>query len=125
VAAHAADVLQPDIANAGGVTELKKIAAIAEARHITVAPHNVCAPVGAQAEIQLCASIVNFEIQEYHAEFYDDHYFTVFNGFPRQQDGYVELSEAPGLGLEPNMGEITAHSPLRKTTARGGRVRGI
>src|SRR6185503_7927257 len=65
VDAHAADILQPDIANAGGITELKKIAIIAEAKHITMAPHNVCSPVGAMAEFHLDASIINFEIQEY------------------------------------------------------------
>jgi galactonate dehydratase len=125
VEAHAADVLQPDIANAGGITELKKIAIIAEAKHITMAPHNVCAPVGAQAEFHLDASIINFEIQEYHAEFYTPHYFSVFRGFPRQQDGYVTLSDAPGLGLELNEVEIAAHPPLKRPTARGGTVKGI
>ena len=125
VEAHAADVLQPDIANAGGITELKKIAAIAEAKHITMAPHNVCSPVGAQAEFHLCASIINFEIQEYHAEFYSDHYFTVFDGFPRQADGYVALSDAPGLGLTINEDEIAAHPPLVQPTSSGGTVKGI
>ncbi|MDE0591620.1 MAG: mandelate racemase/muconate lactonizing enzyme family protein [Dehalococcoidia bacterium] len=122
---HAADVLQPDIANAGGITELKKIAIIAEAKHITMAPHNVCSPVGAMAEMHLDASIINFEIQEYHAEFYTEHYFTVLDGFPRQKDGYVELSDTPGLGLELNEAEIAAHPPLAKTTTAGGTVRGI
>lgn len=125
VEAHAADVLQPDIANAGGITELKKISAIAEAKHITMAPHNVCSPVGAIAEMHLCASIVNFEIQEYHAEYYDDHYFTVFDGFPRQQDGHVTLTDAPGLGLEANEDIIAANPALQKVTARGGTVKGI
>ena len=125
VEAHAADVLQPDIANAGGITELKKIAIIAEAKHITMAPHNVCSPVGAQAEFHLDASIINFEIQEYHAEFYDPHYFTVFDGFPRQVDGYVTLSDAPGLGLTMNEAEISAHPPLQRVTARGGTTKGI
>lgn len=125
VEAHAADVLQPDIANAGGITELKKIAAIAEAKHITMAPHNVCSPVGAQAEFHLCASIINFEIQEYHAEFYTGHYFTVFAGFPRQQAGYVTVPDAPGLGLELNEDEITTHPALPRVNARGGTVKGI
>jgi galactonate dehydratase len=125
VEAHAADVLQPDIANAGGITELKKIAAIAEAKHIMMAPHNVCSPVGAQAELHLCASIINFEIQEYHAEFYSDHYFTVFDGFPRQQEGYVTLNDAPGLGLTINEAEIAAHPPLQRISARGGKLKGI
>jgi len=122
---HAADVLQPDIANGGGITELKKIAIIAEAKHITMAPHNVCSPVGAMAEMHLDASIINFEIQEYHAEFYTEHYFTVLDGFPRQVDGYVELSDAPGLGLDFNEAEIAAHPALMKTTSAGGTVRGI
>lgn len=122
---HAVDVLQPDIANAGGITELKKIAIIAEAKHITMAPHNVCSPVGATAELHLDASIINFEIQEYHAEFYTEHYFTVLDGFVRQKDGYVEVSDAPGLGLELNEAEIAAHPPLAKTTSAGGTVRGI
>jgi galactonate dehydratase len=125
VEAHAADVLQPDIANAGGITELKKIAIIAEAKHITMAPHNVCSPVGAQAEMHLCASILNFEIQEYHAEFYTDHYFTVFEGFPRQKDGSVTLPDAPGLGLVMNEDEIAAHPALERIDARGGSVKGI
>ena len=122
---HAADVLQPDIANAGGITELKKIAIIAEAKHITMAPHNVCSPVGATAELHLDASIINFEIQEYHAEFYTGHYFTVLDGFVRQKDGYVEVSDASGLGLELNEAEIAAHPPLTKTSSAGGTVRGI
>ena len=125
VEAHAADVLQPDIANAGGITELKKIAAIAEPKHITIAPHNVCSPVGAMAEIQLAASIINFEIEEYHAEFYTEHYFTMFDGFPRQVDGYVSLSDAPGLGLTINEDEIAAHPPLHRIDSRGGSRRGI
>ena len=122
---HAADVLQPDIANAGGITELKKIAIIAEAKHITMAPHNVCSPVGAMAEMHLDASVINFEIQEYHAEFYTEHYFTVLDGFTRQVDGYVELSDAPGLGLELNEAEIAKHPPLARMTSAGGTVRGI
>ena len=104
---------------------MKKIAAIAEAKHITMAPHNVCSPVGAQAELHLGASILNFEIQEYHAEFYTPHYFTVFDGFPRQVDGYVTLPDAPGLGLSINEDEIAAHPPLQQTSSRGGKRKGI
>ena len=90
-----------------------------------MAPHNVCSPVGAIAEMHLDKSIVNFEIQEYHAEFYTEHYFSVFHGFPRQSDGYIELSDKPGLGLEINYEEITKHPPLKKTHARGGTIKGI
>ena len=106
--------LQNDPDWTGGITELKKIAIIAEAAHVTIAPHNVCSPVGAIAEMHLSSTIVNFETQEYHAEFYSDQYFTVFDGFPRQKDGHVTLSDAPGLGLEINEAEIAAHPPLTR-----------
>lgn len=122
---EAADILQPDIANAGGITELKKIAAIAEAKHVHFAPHNVRSPVGAIAEAHVGASAINFLILEYHAEFYTDHYFTVTRGFPRQKDGYIELSDAPGLGLILDEQEIAKHPPLEKTSSSGGTVRGI
>ena len=81
--------------------------------------------VGAQAELHLCASILNFEIMEYHAEFYTDHYFRLFDGFDRQLDGYVTLSDAPGLGLEINDEEISAHPPYEGGTYQRGIVRGI
>ena len=122
---NAADVLQPDIANAGGITELKKISIIAEAKHITIAPHNTCSPVGAVAEMHLSKSIPNFEIMEYHAEFYSPHYFKVFKGFPRQKNGFIGLSDKPGLGLELNEKEIKKHPPFKLTDAKGGAIKTI
>jgi len=122
---RAADILQPDIMNAGGITELKKISIMAEARHVLMAPHNVCSPVGAMAEMHLGASVLNFYVLEYHAEFYSDHYFTVVKGFPRQKDGYVEVPDAPGLGLELDEEEIARHPPLEKTSSSGGTIKGI
>jgi galactonate dehydratase len=125
VAREAADVLQPDVANAGGITELKKIAAFAEARHVMMAAHNVCSPVGTMAEMHLGASLVNYLILEYHAEFYSDHYFTVMPGLRRQSGGYVTLEDTPGLGLELDEEEIARHPPLERTSSAGGRTRGI
>ena len=122
---NAADILQPDIANAGGITELKKISIIAEAKHITIAPHNTCSPVGAVAEMHLSKSIPNFEIMEYHAEFYSPHYFKVFKGFPRQKNGFIRLSDKPGLGLELNEKEIKKHPPFKSTDAKGGAIKTI
>jgi galactonate dehydratase len=90
-----------------------------------MAPHNVCSPVGAIAEMHLDATLVNFLIQEYHAEFYTPHYFDVTRGFPRQREGYVELSDAPGLGLELDEAEIARHPPFPRAEARGGSMRGI
>ena len=109
IEAHAVDFLQPDICNAGGITELKKIAAIAEAAHLTMAPHNTNSPIGTMASFHLDASLSNFGIQEYHAEFYDANYFEVVNGLPRQSDGHVQLSDAPGLGIELNEDELAKY----------------
>ncbi len=109
VKAQAVDVLQPDICNAGGITELKKIAAIAESQHVSMAPHNTNAAVGTVASMHLDLAMPNFLIQEYHAEFYEPHYFEVFDGLPRQKDGYVELSEDAGFGLTLNEDVFNAH----------------
>ncbi len=100
VAADAVDILQPDMCNAGGITELRKIAAIAEPRHVLMAPHNTNSAVGTVASMHLDAATPNFLIQEYHAEFYEPHYFDIFPGFPRQRNGYVDLPQGPGLGVE-------------------------
>ena len=118
---EAVDILQPDMCNAGGITELKKIGAIAEAQHVMMAPHNTNAAVGTMASFHLDAAMPNFLIQEYHAEFYEPHYFEVFDGLPRQQDGYVRLSDAPGLGLTFNEEVAAAHPRV----AMGHSERGI
>lgn len=109
---EAIDILQPDICNAGGITELKKIAGIAEAQHVMMAPHNTNAAVGTVASLHLDASMPNFLIQEYHAEFYEPHYFEVLEGLPRQQNGYVDLPKGPGLGLTFNEELANAHPYL-------------
>ena len=97
---EAVDILQPDICNAGGITELQKIGAFAEAQHIMMAPHNTNSAIGTVASIHLCAAMPNFLIQEYHAEFYEPHYFEVISGLPRQENGMVDLPTRPGLGIE-------------------------
>lgn len=109
---EAIDILQPDICNAGGITELKKIAGIAEAQHVMMAPHNTNAAVGTVASLHLDAAMPNFLIQEYHAEFYEPHYFEVLEGLPRQQNGYVDLPKGPGLGLTFNEDLANAHPYL-------------
>lgn len=61
---HAADYIQPDISHAGGIMELKKIAAMAEAYYIPFAPHNPSGPVANAATLQLAACCPNFCILE-------------------------------------------------------------
>ena len=61
---QAASIVQPDVGNTGGIMEAKKIAAMAEAYNMRVAPHNAAGPICTAADLQLDACISNFLIQE-------------------------------------------------------------
>jgi galactonate dehydratase len=118
---EAVDFLQPDICNAGGITELKKIAAIAESQHLLMAPHNTNGPVGTQAALHLAAATPNFAIQEYHAEYYEPDYFELCHGQPRREGSSVPLPGGPGLGITLNEAMARAHP----ATPRGWHERPI
>ncbi|HEX2035225.1 MAG TPA: mandelate racemase/muconate lactonizing enzyme family protein [Chloroflexota bacterium] len=106
---EAVDILQPDICNAGGITELKKIAAIAEAQHLALAPHNTNSPIGTVASFHLAAAIPNFLIQEYHAEFYEPWFFDLCPDQPRRTGSHVPLPAGPGLGITLDEAVARAH----------------
>ena len=74
-----------------------------------MAPHNTNSAVGTVASLHLDAAMPNFLIQEYHAEFYEPHYFEVVNGLPRQENGYVDLPSGPGLGITLNEDILNMH----------------
>ena len=92
---RAATVLQPDLCHAGGITEVRLIAGMAEAYYATVAPHNPLGPISLAAGVQIAASIPNFLCQEQVSlgEGYLQKPFTV-------HDGYLDLPTGPGLGIE-------------------------
>jgi galactonate dehydratase len=96
-----ADIIQPDMVHAGGITQLKKIAAMAEAYYVAVAPHNPLSPVSTAACLQLDAAIPNFLIQEMVYGL-ADRAALVTEPIERVKDGYVELPKKPGLGVELN-----------------------
>ncbi len=91
----AAGILQPDLCHAGGLTEVRLIAGMAEAYYAAIAPHNPMGPISLASGIQLAASIPNFLCQEQVSlgEGYLKTPFTVENG-------YIPLPTAPGLGIE-------------------------
>jgi galactonate dehydratase len=91
----AATILQPDLCHAGGITEVRLIAGMAEAYYAAMAPHNPLGPISLAAGIQIAASIPNFLCQEQVSlgEGYIKNPFVVKNG-------YVELPKGPGLGIE-------------------------
>ncbi|MGH2370731.1 MAG: mandelate racemase/muconate lactonizing enzyme family protein, partial [Chloroflexota bacterium] len=122
IKAEAIDVLQPDICNACGITELKKIAAIAESQHLVMAPHNTNSPIGTVASFHLAASLPNFLIQEYHAEFYEPWFFDLCPDQPRRTGNHVLLPPGPGLGITLDEAVARAH-PLERRA--GWHTRGI
>src|ERR1700722_13469503 len=91
----AAVVLQPDLCHAGGITEVRLIAGMAEAYYADIAPHNPLGPISLAAGVQMAASIPNFLCQEQVSlgEGYLKKPFTVHNG-------YLDLPTGPGLGIE-------------------------
>ena len=100
------DVAQPDMCHAGGFTEVRKIAAMAEAAYIKVAPHNPNGPVATIASVHLAAAIPNFLILEMAQQPLRDE--IQLHGLSIR-DGYAELPRRPGLGIELDEAVIAAH----------------
>jgi len=100
--------VQPDIVHAGGILEMKKIAAMAEARFIEVAPHNPQSWVSTMASLHLDACTPNCVIQEYvHPG--PDLQADIFQGGPVIKDGYAQLPSGSGLGIDLNEDEAAKH----------------
>jgi galactonate dehydratase len=96
---RAVDIVQPDLRVAGGITEGKKISAIAEAYFLPVAPHNIHGPVGTYMTLHLMASIPNALILEYTVE--DVPWKTeVFDFSLKIKDGYAYIPDEAGLGID-------------------------
>lgn len=98
--AHAAEILQPDIGNTGGIMEVKKIAAMAEAYNARIQPHVCASPVSTAAALQLVAAIPNVIIQEIYPYRAREH-FEIVDAAPelRCKNGYLPISDRPGLGI--------------------------
>ena len=91
----AASILQPDLCHAGGITEVRLIAGMAEAHYAALAPHNPMGPISLASGLQIAASIPNFLCQE-QVSLGDGYLKTPFT----VEDGYIPLPTGPGLGIE-------------------------
>ena len=112
----AADYIQPDISHAGGIMELKKIAAEGECRYIPFAPHNPSGPVANAATLQLAATCPNFEILEImysDVEWRKD----VTDENLEYENGFIIIPDKAGLGIEINEEECLKH-PYKPHTLR-------
>jgi len=94
--------VRPDVCMAGGLTHAKKIAALAEANHVGVVPHNPLSPVSTAACLQLDACIPNFSLQEFPLQ-------PELEGAPGEnllkeplevEEGYLMIPDRPGIGIE-------------------------
>ena len=111
----AMDIIQPDMTQAGGLSEVGKIAALAEMYGVLVAPHCPRGPVAVAAGVQLGACTRNFLILEYPTD---------MGGIPWRQDlimepeqivnGRMPLPDKPGLGVELNVKALVKHKAKQK-----------
>lgn len=96
---QAARIIQPDVSRTGGITALKKIAAMADANYVTVAPHNPNGPVCTAASIHVAASIPNFLIMEEGNTRVEEYKHVFVDGW-RPTLSHWEIPESPGLGVD-------------------------
>lgn len=104
------NVVQPDLANTGGVTEGKKIAALAEAEHVGFAPHNPQGPVATAMCAHVDVSSPSFMIQEVFEDYDVDWKGDLLKDPITIEDGRLRVPEGPGLGVELDMDAVNEHA---------------
>jgi galactonate dehydratase len=108
IAFGAADILQPDLVLCGGLMEAKKIAAMAEADYLTIAPHNPLGGVSTAVCTHFAASTPNFLILEYRLDS-EGPRSRLLRKAVQLMDGHLEIPEMPGLGIELNEDAFAGH----------------
>ncbi len=121
LAARAVSIVQPDICHCGGLLEAKKIAAMAEAVSVGVAPHNPLGPIAGVAALHFAVSTPNHVIQEEMVGAVP-WYFEVVDGPIRLVDGFWQVPEAPGLGIAVNEAACERHPYKPEIIATGAAV---
>jgi galactonate dehydratase len=109
----AVDIIMPDLQKAGGLGEGQRIANLANLYYVPFAPHMVASYLGAMASSHVCASVPNFMILEWQIYFHEDPMFkeiVTFDG-PMVKDGFIPLSEKPGIGVEINEAGMKKYAP--------------
>jgi galactonate dehydratase len=97
---QAIDVLQPDVAHTGGITQMKKIAVLAEAYFTPLAPHCTTSPLGASASLHVAASIPLLLIHETAPQAIAWGEQFAKKPWTIDRDGYASIPQGPGLGVE-------------------------
>jgi galactonate dehydratase len=94
------DIVQPETLRVGGVSNTRKVAALAEAAEAFVALHQAQSPLNTAINAHIHASIPNFLIQECFDDFLAPWAHEIMRGVPRVQQGYLAPPDAPGIGVE-------------------------
>ena len=114
--------VRPDVCMVGGISGTKKVAALAEARHVGVVPHNPLSPVSTAACLQVAAAIPNFALQELPlGETVPPKSAMVDGIHPHDGEGYIRLTDRPGIGvtLKPDAAQNAPYKPREIHTRLG------
>jgi galactonate dehydratase len=116
--AKGAAIIQPDVLHAGGITELRKIANMAEAYGVEIAPHQCSGPVAHMASLATMSVCRNCVIHEWEGA--DDALFREMTEgtYLTQKNGRVPLSDAPGIGVKVNFAEFKKKYPYKGLRGR-------
>ncbi|MCC6860642.1 MAG: galactonate dehydratase [Bryobacterales bacterium] len=117
----ACHVIQPDLCHCGGLLEGKKIAAMAEAYYMGVAPHNPLGPVANAVALHFALSTPNFLIQEDMLTDVPWRWDVVEHSLTTR-DGYWQICDQPGLGIRVNEAEAARH-PFRQEIIHSTTIR--
>src|SRR6478752_6974821 len=100
----AVDIIMPDLQKCGGLGEAQRIANLSNLYYVPFAPHMVASYLGAMASAHVCASVPNFLILEWQIYFNKDPMFKdiIKSDGPQIENGFIPLSEKPGIGVEIN-----------------------
>ena len=110
---NGAAYIRPDPSLAGGISHIKKIAALAEASYVGVVPHNPLSPVSTAVCAQLCACINNVPVQEYTGLERESPNRDLVKEPLELKDGFLIIPDRPGLGIELDEQGMKRHPPAR------------
>jgi len=109
----AVDIIMPDLQKTGGLGEGQRIANLSNLYYVPFAPHMVASYLGAMASAHVCASVPNFMILEWQIYFHKDPMFkeiVKFDGTEFTKDGYITVSDKPGIGVDINVEGMKKHA---------------
>ena len=122
--AKGAAIIQPDVIHAGGITEIRKIASLAEVYGVEIAPHQCSGPIAHVASLAAMSVCRNFLLQEWEAA--DDALYQELTAgaYPVQKNGVIALPQTPGLGIEVDFAQFKKRFPYKPIKRIGNENRG-